>query len=298
MGGEHQRRSSVARHRPGVRRIHPEGVCTLDGWVTIPKPDDLARCRRRSRTPRAHLRGRRAALLVADTDRSEGVSVEIFWARRTDSRCACALVGDAAIGRDGHDGSVSTLCVEPTTARIGVVSRGAEAWGALRALAICGGCASAASTCRSTPSIGTTSLCTMARCGAACQHPERARVPASGPARTRSSLMSDELRLPAMVLSVRHGRITGLRYGTSQRPRSLRQTSTKPMLLLTPSGEMVDQRLCPQRPPCGGRDTRQRKLRLVEATWVIRARRGRDDRMRRAPSRPVVPRPVDGAPAG
>lgn len=244
----------------------PKAYVPLDGWVTIPNPDDLAKVPSTlSYTSGAPYAGVARLSLVADTDDSEGVSVELFERDGTDSKVRVRLAGRVLpSGATVYDGSVSTLCVEPTTARIGVVSRGAEAWGALRALALAVAALDGLDV--QVDTIDWDHLAAMARQAPLANIPS-AREFRIGPGEdSLLSLLSDELRLRGMVLSVRHGRITGLRYGhfaaTEITAADIDETD-----VVDAEWEMVDQPVPAATAvryamPDGG------SFQVVDATWV------------------------------
>ena len=115
----------------------PKAYVPLDGWVTIPNPDDLAKVPSTlSYTSGAPYAGV-ARLSSWPTPIAPRACPWRFSGATAPTKVRVRLAGRVLpSGATVYDGSVSTLCVEPTTARIGVVSRGAEAWGALRALAL------------------------------------------------------------------------------------------------------------------------------------------------------------------
>ncbi len=192
----------------------PQAYIPLDGWVTIPSPDDLAKIPATlSYLSSAPYTGTATLALVADTDESEGVFVELLGRNGADSKVRVRLVGRTS--PDGrfvvYDGNVSTLCTKPTVARVGIVGRGPEAWGALRAMALAVAALDGLDT--QVDAIDWEHLARQAR---------QAPLPAAlsereyriGPGEdSLLGILADELRLRGMILSVRHGRITGLRYG-------------------------------------------------------------------------------------
>lgn len=191
----------------------PKAYVPLDGWVTIPSPDDLAKIPSTlAYVSPAPYAGTAVLSLVADTVTTEGVSVELLERDGTDSKVRVRLAGRVLeSGGVAYDGAVSVVVDKPTTARLGVVARGAEAWGALRALALA--IAALDGLDAQVLTIDWDHIALQARQAPLVTIPARREYRIGPGDDSLLSLLSDELRLRGMVLSVRYGRITGLRYG-------------------------------------------------------------------------------------
>jgi hypothetical protein len=190
----------------------PEAYVPLDGWVTIPSPDDLAKIPTTlSYVSASPYDGTARLSLVADTTTTEGVAFELLERDGTDSKVRVVIAGISDASGTVYDASVSALVVKPTTAQIGVIARGPEAWGALRALALA--VAGLDGLDVQVETIDWEHLVSQARQSPLSSIPSQREYRIGPGDESLLSLLSDELRLRGMVLSLRHGRMTGVRYG-------------------------------------------------------------------------------------